>query len=95
MDAVQLIVNLLVPIILAWAGWLTKHVMDVSRSTDRCSAKNEAAAEALVKEMDRLAAEQIVSRSGYSELASALARLSAQTEMVLTLLEQLKLEIRK
>ena len=95
METVQIIVNVLVPVILAWAGWLTKHVTEVASTADRCQSQLTAVFVSTQKEMDRLNSEMIANRNGYSELAAALARLSAQTEMVLVLLEQLKAEVRR
>lgn len=95
METLQIIVNVLVPVILAWASWLTKHSMEVARVADKCQSQVDAAYAGTQKEMDRLNSEMIANRNGYSELAAALARLSAQTEMVLVLLEQLKAEVRR
>lgn len=95
METIQIIVNVLVPVALAWAGWLTKHVTEVASATDKCQAQVTSVFISTQKEMDRLNSEMIANRNGYSELAAALARLSAQTEMVLVLLEQLKAEVRR
>lgn len=87
----QTIVNILQPVVLAWAAWLTNRVISLAGDIEKKTAENVSVG----KELERMNAEIIAQRNGYGELASALARLSAQTEMVLVLLEQLKREIKK
>lgn len=89
-QTLQIIVNITVPALIAWASWLTSRVMGFAAELERKRAEHAS----IHKELERLSAEVISQRNGYGELASALARLSAQTEMVLVILEQLKTEIR-
>ena len=90
MDVLQVVVNILVPFALSWIAWVANRTISVEREVQSCISQNVAA----LKEIDRLNVEMIAHRGVNGDLSAGLARLSAQTEMVLLLLEQLKREIR-
>ena len=89
-DTIQILVNLLLPLTMAWAGWLTKQVAESSKVADRAWSS----VETIHKDVDRLSAEIISHRNGHSEVVQAIARLSAQQEMLISLLETLRMEIK-
>lgn len=86
MDALQVVVNILVPVSLSWSAWIANRTIVMEREISMAVSQNIA----VLKEIDRLNAEMVVHRTSNQTLASSLARLTAQTEMILQILEQMK-----
>ena len=87
----QDVMNLLVPAAIAGIGFLTRQAVTASQELSKTTELQKG----MQRDMDRLSSEMIVNRNGYAELATAIARLSAQTEMVVTLIEQVRMEMRQ